>query len=97
MVLVAYAGDVKPDTLHGKSTKLEIPYFRSKHEDILKLRKTIRQNPRSVYKTILQTKPYSTVCERIQIANAQFRERTAQNLVVKRTSYSKFNIANEIS
>ena len=35
LVIVANAGDVKPDKLHGISKTVEVPYSRSKHEDIV--------------------------------------------------------------
>ena len=56
-MFVAYAGNVKPYKLQGNSKKLEVPYSRSKHEDILKLRQTIRVHPQTVYKMIFQTEP----------------------------------------
>ena len=72
MILVVYASNVKPDKLHCNSKIYEVFYFRSKHEDKLKLPKNIQVNLKTVYTTILQTKSISTNGGCIQIANAQF-------------------------
>lgn len=97
LVFIAYAGPPKAANLHGNAKHTVVPYNRSTHADIFKIREAVQKNPRNAFKSIILNNEKSTVRGRIQVRDALFRERKERGLVVPRKYSGMFNIANEIS